>query len=220
MPAILEYIPYRKNDNTSVADEGRHAYFASHGYACVRVDMRGTRRFRRASCWTSTCQQEQDDAVEVIAWLAAQPWCTGSVGMIGISWGGFNGLQIAARRPPALKAIITLCSTDDRYADDMHYMGGCLLDDNMILGGDDSRLLALPPDPRRGRRAVGGRCGCERLETLTLVDRAVARATSAATTFGGTARCARITPTSPAPSTPSAAGPTAIATRCRACWRA
>ena len=52
-------------------------------------------------------QQEQDDGVELIAWLAAQPWCNGAVGMMGISWGGFNGLQIAARRPPALKAIVT-----------------------------------------------------------------------------------------------------------------
>ena len=70
--------------------------------------------------------QEQEDACEIIACLAAQDWCNGNVGMTGISWGGFNSLQVAARRPPALKAIITLCSTDDRYADDVHYMGGCL----------------------------------------------------------------------------------------------
>ena len=70
-------------------------------------------------------QQEQDDALEVIAWIAEQPWCDGNVGMIGISWGGFNGLQVAARQPPALKAVISLCSTDDRYADDIHAMGGC-----------------------------------------------------------------------------------------------
>jgi predicted acyl esterase len=55
-------------------------------------------------------QQEQDDALEVLAWIAAQPWCTGSIGMIGISWGGFNGLQVAARRPAELKAVISLCS--------------------------------------------------------------------------------------------------------------
>ena len=93
-------------------------------------------------------EQEQDDGVEVIAWLAAQPWCNGSVGMMGISWGGFNGLQIAARRPPALKAIVTICSTDDRYADDAHYMGGALLTTAALewafffFG-----LMCLPPDP-------------------------------------------------------------------------
>ena len=60
----------------------------------------------------------------MIAWIAAQPWCTGAVGMMGISWGGFNSLQVAARRPPALKAIITACSSDDRYDNDVHYLGG------------------------------------------------------------------------------------------------
>ena len=59
-------------------------------------------------------KQEQDDALEIIDWITAQPWCSGRVGMIGISWGGFNGLQVAARRPPALKAIVSICSTDDR----------------------------------------------------------------------------------------------------------
>ena len=91
---------------------------------------------------------EQADAVEVIAWLAAQPWCTGAVGMFGISWGGFNSLQVAAHRPPALKAIVTLCSTDDRYADDVHYVGGCVLGAYMLSWG--STMLALnarPPDP-------------------------------------------------------------------------
>ena len=76
-----------------------HPYFAGHGYAAVRVDLRGTRRLRRHPRSTSTRRQEEDDALEVLAWLAAQPWCTGRVGMFGISWGGFNGLQVAARRP-------------------------------------------------------------------------------------------------------------------------
>ena len=52
--------------------------------------------------------------------------------MTGISWGGFNSLQLAARRPPALKAIITLMSTDDRYADDVHYKGGCVLATDLL----------------------------------------------------------------------------------------
>jgi hypothetical protein len=92
-------------------------------------------------------KQEQDDGVEVIAWLAAQPWCNGSVGMMGISWGGFNGLQIAARRPPALKAIVSICSTDDRYADDVHYMGGTLLTAGLDWASFLFGLMCLPPDP-------------------------------------------------------------------------
>jgi uncharacterized protein len=92
-------------------------------------------------------KQEQDDGVEIIAWLAAQPWCSGVVGMMGISWGGFNGLQIAARRPPALKAIVTICSTDDRYADDAHYMGGTLLTACHEWASFFFGSMCLPPDP-------------------------------------------------------------------------
>ena len=126
VPAILEYLPYRKRDGTYERDALTHPYLAGHGYAGVRVDIQRQRRVGRFAL-DEYAKQEQDDGVEVIAWLAAQPWCSGVVGMMGISWGGFNGLQIAARRPPALKAIVTICSTDDRYADDAHYMGGTLL---------------------------------------------------------------------------------------------
>jgi putative CocE/NonD family hydrolase len=148
VPAILEYIPYRKNDFTALRDSLRHPYFAGHGYACVRVDMRGSGD-SDSILYDEYLPQEQDDALEVLAWIAAQPWCTGAVGIIGKSWGGFNGLQIAARRPPELKAVISLCSTDDRYADDVHYMGGCLLGSEML--GWASIMLAYnarPPDPR------------------------------------------------------------------------
>jgi putative CocE/NonD family hydrolase len=89
-------------------------------------------------------QQEQDDALEILEWTASQSWCTGSVGMIGISWGGFNGLQVAALRPPQLKAVISLCSTDDRYAGDIHYMGGCLLVENFTW---DASMFAIAPTP-------------------------------------------------------------------------
>src|SRR6201994_3983103 len=111
VPAILEYLPYRKRDGTYERDALTHPYFAGHGYAAVRVDIRGTGE-SQGLLLDEYSQQEQDDALEVIAWLAAQSWCSGAVGMMGISWGGFNALQVAARRPPALKAILTICSTD------------------------------------------------------------------------------------------------------------
>ena len=91
--------------------------------------------------------QEQADGCEVIEWIAAQPWCTGAVGMVGISWSGFNSLQIAAHRPPALKAIVTLCSTDDRYADDVHYDGGCVSSDMVQWAASMFMWNARPPDP-------------------------------------------------------------------------
>ena len=113
-------------------------------------------------------KQEQDDGVEVIAWLAAQPWCSGVVGMMGISWGGFNGLQIAARRPPALKAIVTICSTDDRYADDAHYMGGTLLT-AADLSGPRSFSAQCAFRPTRCWSAIaGGRCGWSACENVPL----------------------------------------------------
>lgn len=148
VPAILEYIPYRKNDSTSHRDARQHPYIAGHGYAAVRVDIRGSGD-SDGFLMDEYLPQEQADAVEVIAWIAKQPWCSGNVGMIGISWGGFNGLQVAAHQPPALKAIITLCSTDDRYADDVHYMGGCLLANDQLTWASSMFVRnALPPDPR------------------------------------------------------------------------
>lgn len=146
VPAIFEYIPYRKRDFMRARDEPMHHYLAGHGYAAVRVDIRGSGD-SDGILLDEYLPQEQADAVEVINWLAAQPWCNGAVGMTGISWGGFNSLQVAALAPEPLKAIITLCSTDDRYADDAHYMGGCLLNENQIWGTVLFALNALPPDP-------------------------------------------------------------------------
>lgn len=146
VPAILEYIPYRRRDSTRDGDNLTHPWFAENGYASVRLDIRGTGD-SEGVIRDEYLKQEQDDAVEAIAWIAAQPWCSGSVGMMGISWGGFNSLQVAARRPPALKAIVTVCSTDDRYADDMHYMGGCLVTDTMAWGNSFFGRMARAPDP-------------------------------------------------------------------------
>ena len=147
VPAILEYIPYRKRDFTRNRDEPMHAWFAGQGYAAIRVDIRGSGDSDGLLEDEYLQVHELDDAVEVIAWLASQPWCSGAVGMMGKSWGGFNALQVAALQPPALKAIITVCSTDDRYADDVHYMGGCLLSDNMWWGSTMLVFNNRPPDP-------------------------------------------------------------------------
>jgi putative CocE/NonD family hydrolase len=145
-PAVVEYIPYGKRVGTRERDEAMHRWLAGHGYAAVRIDLRGSGE-STGVLRDEYLPREQEDGVEAIAWLAAQPWCSGAVGLIGKSWGGFNGLQIAARRPPALRAIITVCSTDDRYAGDVHYMGGCLMNDNLWWGAVFFQLVAQPPDP-------------------------------------------------------------------------
>jgi uncharacterized protein len=165
VPAILEYIPYRKRDFTRRRDDPMHYYFAGHGYAAVRVDLRGSGD-SDGLLLDEYLKQEDDDALQVIHWIAQQPWCSGAVGMMGKSWGGFNSLQVAARRPPELKAIITVCSTDDRFRDDAHYMGGCLLNENLIWGSVLMSYNAYPPDPE----LVGGRWRAmwrDRLEHVT-----------------------------------------------------
>ncbi len=146
VPAILEYIPYRKRDFTALRDSMNHPYFAGHGYASVRVDMRGSGE-SGGVLRDEYLEEEFFDGMEVLRWIADQPWCNGAIGMIGISWGGFNGLQIAAYGPPELKAVISVCSSDDRYSDDVHYMGGCLLGDNLSWASTMFSFNSCPPDP-------------------------------------------------------------------------
>ena len=146
VPAILEFLPYRKRDGTTARDSLTHPYFSKRGYVCVRVDMRGNGD-SDGLMEDEYSQQELDDAVSTIHWLSAQPWCNGAVGMMGISWGGFNALQVAALQPSPLKAIITLCSTVDRYADDIHYKGGCLLNENLGWGATMWAYSSRSPDP-------------------------------------------------------------------------
>ncbi|WP_406396018.1 CocE/NonD family hydrolase [Streptomyces sp. NBC_00887] len=146
VPAILECIPYRKRDLTSVRDSLHHPYIAGHGYACARVDIRGTGDSEGVLA-DEYLEREQADTEEVLAWLADQPWCDGSTGMMGISWGAFAALQVAARQPPSLRAIAISSFTDDRYADDMHYMGGAMLSDNLAEAGTMFAYATCPPDP-------------------------------------------------------------------------
>ncbi|MEM6886883.1 MAG: CocE/NonD family hydrolase [Pseudomonadota bacterium] len=146
VPLILEYLPYRKRDGTVARDALTHPWFAARGYACLRVDIRGNGDSEGLMEDEYTAQ-ELSDAVEVIAQMAAEPWCTGAVGMMGISWGGFNSLQVAALNPAPLKAVITLCSTVDRFADDIHYKGGCLLNENLGWGATMWAYSSRAPDP-------------------------------------------------------------------------
>ncbi len=125
-PCILEALPYRKDDLTSSGYAAEYERLRDeYGYAVARLDVRGT----GSSGGRATDEypaEEQADLLEVIAWLAAQDWCNGSVGMYGTSYSGFNALQMACERPPALKAICAIYATDDRYTDDVHYLGGVL----------------------------------------------------------------------------------------------
>ncbi|MCX4908009.1 CocE/NonD family hydrolase [Streptomyces sp. NBC_00878] len=147
VPALLEYLPYRLTDWTAPRDRQRHPWYAGHGYASVRVDVRGHGNSEGlpGDEYSAT---ELADGVEVVNWLAAQPWCSGKVGMFGISWGGFNSLQIAALAPEPLKAVVAVCSTDDRYDNDVHYMGGSVLAVDMhAWAATMLAFVSRPPDP-------------------------------------------------------------------------
>ncbi|MFP4245859.1 MAG: CocE/NonD family hydrolase [Halochromatium sp.] len=146
VPTILEYIPYRRNDNKANRDHQIHAFFATHGYAGLRVDMRGSGD-SEGILTDEYLPLEMQDGFDILAWIAEQPWSDGKVGLFGLSWGGFNGLQLAALRPPQVGAVITVCSSDDRYTDDVHYMGGCLLTDNLSWAGNMFAFNSCPPDP-------------------------------------------------------------------------
>src|SRR5262245_54821520 len=124
-PAILEMIPYRKDDWRAAGDDAFGRHLAARGYALCRLDIRGTGSSPGIALDEYT-ERETLDGVETVAWLAAQPWCGGNVGMWGISYGGFTAIQVAMRRPPALKAIVPIMATDDRYLSDVHYIGGCV----------------------------------------------------------------------------------------------
>lgn len=147
VPVLLEYLPYRLDDWTSLRDSERHPYYASHGYGSVRVDIRGTGS-SDGQFDDEYSEQELDDAEAAIAWLSEQSWCTGRVGMFGISWGGFNALQVAQRAPQALRAIVTVCSSDDRYGCDVHYFGGAVLGIDMAAWSATMfAFCARPPRP-------------------------------------------------------------------------
>ncbi|HWD46181.1 MAG TPA: CocE/NonD family hydrolase, partial [Actinomycetota bacterium] len=146
-PVVLEALPYRKDDATASYRPEYERLCGEYGYAVARVDLRGTGS-SEGRATDEYPASEQDDLCQVIGWLAAQPWSTGAVGMYGTSYSGFNSLQVAAERPPALKAIVAIYASDDRYTDDVHYTGGAvklldLVDYPLYMVA----LNALPPLP-------------------------------------------------------------------------
>lgn len=146
VPAILEYLPYRKRDGTAPRDESNYPVFAAAGYAGVRVDIAGNGESDGVFD-DEYSAQELSDGAEVIHWIAAQPWCTGNVGIMGISWGGFNALQLGARDIAPLKAAISISSVVDRYNQDIHYKNGCQLNSNFGWANMMLCYASRAPDP-------------------------------------------------------------------------
>ncbi|MGW2276687.1 CocE/NonD family hydrolase [Streptomyces sp. NPDC001770] len=147
VPALLEYLPHRLADGTAPRDRQRHPWYAGHGYASVRVDARG---HGNSGGLPGDAYGDAGvaDGVAVIHWLAQREWCSGRVGMFGISWGGAASLRLAAAAPDALRAVVAVCSTDDGYDNGGQYWGGSVLASD--LHARAAGLLAAaaePPDP-------------------------------------------------------------------------
>jgi hypothetical protein len=191
VPAILEYLPYRQADRMRDRDEPMHGYLAGHGYASVRVDLRGTGD-SEGVLLDEYHRQEIEDALEVIGWIRAQPWCSGTVGMMGISWGGFNALPTTAT--PTMLTIWAAAFSTRTWSGAQR----------------SSRSKRFRPTLAFGE-SVGGHCGM-RGSRARLSFPSAGCGTNIGTTTGSTARCARTMMTSPAPSTPWAGGPMPIPT--------
>jgi len=146
-PVVLEALPYRMDDLTATYASEYERLCEEGGLAVCRLDIRGTGSSGGIAKDEYTTE-EHSDICEVIAWLAAEDWSNGRVGMYGASWSGFNSLQVACLRPPALHAIAPIYASDDRYTDDVHYMGGALKAVDLVdwvlymVAGN-----ALPPRP-------------------------------------------------------------------------
>ena len=143
-PVLLEYLPYRK-DESRARNYSLYSYFLDRGYVVVRVDMRGTGNSEGRTIPYEYSDIELDDGEVVIDWLSRQDWATGAIGMFGISWGGFNSIQMAMRNPPALKAFVAVMATEYLYQEDVHYMDGIMHTDSWMMSND--LYNALPGAP-------------------------------------------------------------------------
>ncbi len=149
VPAILNTDPYRKDDWSAGWDLSLAAYLAAHGYAYARLDVRGTGSSGGVALDEYT-EAETLDGHDTVEWLAAQSWCSGAIGMWGLSYGGFTSIQVAATRPPHLRAIVPVQATDDRYTDDVHYVGGAMSVSEMSqYSVSQVAMNALPALPSR-----------------------------------------------------------------------
>jgi predicted acyl esterase len=156
-PALLDYLPYRKDDSTAAGDYPKNAYFSRRGYVAARVDIRGFGASEGAPTDREYSEQEQMDGEQVIHWLATQAWSNGKVGMYGISWGGFNSLQMAMRKPPELKAIIAIDATEELFHDDIHYIDGLMHVDEFELNMDMAPGMTGAPDYTLDEKVLGPR---------------------------------------------------------------
>lgn len=145
-PVILELLPYRKDDLSLGWSHSYNDFFARKGFALARVDVRGTGSSGGLVPEREYSDTEIEDAIEVIAALSELPWSNGKVAMWGISWGGFNAVQVALRNPPHLEAILAAHTSDDLFKNDVHYIDGIFGVDEYMLSINHMTGFMRSPD--------------------------------------------------------------------------
>ncbi len=144
LPVLLEMNPYRKDDMSYLYDYPIATYFARRGYVVARVDVRGTGSSKGIVPPAEYSERELADGMEIVDQLSKKPWSNGNVGMYGLSWSAFNSLMIAARKPPALKAILIAHASDDLFYQDVHSIDGAFHVDTWEAMIDTFNALPSP----------------------------------------------------------------------------
>jgi uncharacterized protein len=151
-PTLISFYPYRKDDFIGAMLGPAMSYFAAQGYAHLLVDFRGVGSSTGVA-WETMDRREGRDGAEVVEWAASQSWSSASVGMWGLSYGGYSSLKTAAEAPPHLKAIVPIEGGTDIYRDYL-FPGGCL---NCLgaFGAWGSFMLAMNLMPPTSVDAAG-----------------------------------------------------------------
>ena len=123
-PALIAASPYPRQIQDLGApmgfiEAGATDFWVPRGYVHVIANLRGTGDSEGEYGFFDA--QERLDMYDLVEWAAAQPWCDGNVGMIGISYFAMTQLEAAVERPPHLKAIFPLAVTADLYEGAVHH---------------------------------------------------------------------------------------------------
>ena len=123
-PALIAASPYPRQIQDLGApmgfiEAGATDFWVPRGYVHVIANLRGTGG--SGGEFTFFDAQERRDMYDLVEWAAAQPWCDGTVGMIGISYFAMTQLEAAVERPPHLKAIFPVAVTADLYEAACHH---------------------------------------------------------------------------------------------------
>jgi len=126
VPVLVAIAPYARQAQylglpAGMVEAGQTDFWVPRGYAHLIVNVRGT--CRSEGTYGFSAEAEHHDLYDVIEWAAAQPWCDGNVGMIGVSYYAEEQLSAALEHPPHLRAIFAWSASTDWYRQVMWHGG-------------------------------------------------------------------------------------------------